>query len=371
MKIRVAYIISNIDKALAFEWIASKIDNNRFELLFILLNQQESSLEIFLRDRNIAVERVIYNGKYNIIHAFFKIRRILNFTNIQVVHTHLFDASLIGLLAAKSLGISKRIHTRHNSTIHHRYFPRAVIYDRIINSLSTHIVAISHVVKRVLIEMEGVKPSKIELIHHGFDFSIIPESSSERISVLRRKYLLKSHFPIIGVISRYIHWKGIQYIIPAFRQLLMKYPESKLILANARGPFQAEIHRLLGDLPSDTYLEIEFEVDIFSLYKLFDVFVHSPIDGFCEAFGQVYIEAMASGIPSVFTASGIAQDIIVHEENAILVDFENSEEIEQAIVKILGDTELRKKLIINSQKDVINSFDLMIMISNLENLYID
>lgn len=371
MKIKVAYIISQIDKSMAFEWISCYLDKNKIELSFILLNNRQSALEQFLIKKGIAVDRVYFTNKYNFISAFIKTRKILKKGKIDVVHTHLFDGCLIGLLSAKSLGIKKRIHTRHNSTLHHRYFPNAVKYDKLINNLSTDIIAISKVVRKVLIDMEGVNKSKIILLHHGFDFTEIPSDESERLYKLKKKYNNENKHPVIGVISRYIHWKGIQYIIPAFQELLINHPDAKLILANAHGPYSKEIKQKLSNLPRDSYLEIRFEPDVFALYKLFDVFVHTPIDSLSEAFGQVYIEALACQIPSVFTTSGIAHEFIKDRQNALVVNYKNADEIKSAIENILSDTVLQRNLTFNEKNEIANYFNIDNMIKGLENLYLN
>ncbi len=44
--------------------------------------------------------------------------------------------------------------------------------------------------------------------------------------------------------------------------------------------------------------------------------MHVTIGKHYEAFGQIYVEALAAGIPSVFTLTGIAPEIIEHEHNA-------------------------------------------------------
>ena len=135
LKTHITYILSHIDKALAFEWICENLDSTRFQLSFILLNQGESHLENYLQTQGIPVYRIAYRSKKDMPKALFKIRRLLKKEKTQIVHTHLFDASLVGLLAAKLSGIRKRIYTRHHATIHHVYFPRAVYYDKFINSL--------------------------------------------------------------------------------------------------------------------------------------------------------------------------------------------------------------------------------------------
>ena len=131
MKTNITYIISYIDKAIAFEWIADEINKNEFNLSFILLNNTaDCHLERYLKKQGIPVFFVEYYGKKSIFSAFWKVRELLKTLKTQIVHTHLFDACLVGLFAAKTLGIKKRIHTRHHSSFHHEYFPKAVYYDK-------------------------------------------------------------------------------------------------------------------------------------------------------------------------------------------------------------------------------------------------
>ena len=322
MPIPLTYIISDIDKALAFEWVAEGLDKTKFDLSFILLNKNpDCDLEKWLKARNISVYYVHYAGKKQLFSAFWKVRKLLKQLKTQVVHCHLFDASLIGLLAAKTLGIKKRIFTRHYATFHHEYFPRAVYYDKFINSLATDIVAISRNVQNVLLEKESVKSEKISLIHHGFKLEMFENVSQEDVEELKTKYNLQNKYPVIGVIARWTHWKGLQYIIPAFAKLLESYPNAHLVLANAKGEYVNEIKNLLSQIPQEHYTEISFEKNLSALYQTFHLYVHTPINAEVEAFGQTYIEALAAGIPSIFTLSGVASEFIEHKKNALVVDF--------------------------------------------------
>lgn len=104
----------------------------------------------------------------------------------------------------------------------------------------------------------------------------------------------------------------------------------------------------LSQLPAHSYVEIPFEADLFALFKLFDVFVHAPIDSIQETFGQVYVDAMLSRVPSVITLAGNALDHAVHQENAWVVDYQNSDQIAEGILALLNDTHLRQKIIHNA-----------------------
>jgi len=106
-----------------------------------------------------------------------------------------------------------------------------------------------------------------------------------------------------------------------------------------------------------------------ALFKTFDVFVHTPIDNHSEAFGQVYIESLAGGIPMVCTLSGIANECVKHLENAIVVDYKNSKDIYNGMKLILENKNIREKLINNAplsvkQYTVENKFNLLKQIYN-------
>ena len=369
VKKNITYIISNINKALAFEWIATNLDKERFNLSFILLNESDSALELFLKTNNISVSRVRYRSKKDTVQALLSIRKILKKEKTDIVHAHLFEASIIGLSAARTAGIKRRIYTRHHSTYHHVYYPHAVKYDRLCNFLATDIIAISKNVLQVLLEKERVDTEKVTLIHHGFALEQFDKVSPGRIEKVRGLHNPAGNRPVIGVIARYTEWKGIQFIIPAFRALLADYPNALLVLANAGGDHQPEIHRLLNSIPARNYREIVFENDIFALYKLFDVFVHVPVDAHSEAFGQTYVEALASGIPSIFTRSGISEEFIVNNKNALVVPFQDEHAILTAMKELLAGDALRKNLSVQGKEDVGKLFYLDKMIRSLEALY--
>lgn len=363
-----AYIVSNIDKAVAFEWIASDFRTHGREISFILLNPGDSHLETFLRANGFTVERVLYRGKRDLIPAILKVRKILKTWQSDTVHAHLFDASLVGLFAAKMAGVPKRIHTRHAGILHHKYHPHAVKYDRWINRLSTHIVSISAITTKILVGMEQVDPSKIRLIHHGFKLAEFSDGDPERIGQVKERHHLPSGKKLIGVISRYIEWKGIQYIVPAFGELLAKHPDVHLVLCGASGPYTAEIRSLLAALPANSFTEIVFEPDNAALIHCFDLCVHVPADELSEAFGQVYIECMAAHVPLVATKSGIGTDILTDRRNALVVPYQNSRAIEEAMNELITNLALREEIAENAFEDV-RQFSLENMIGDLQRLY--
>jgi glycosyltransferase involved in cell wall biosynthesis len=369
LKKKVTYIISDINKALAFEWIAERLDKEKFQLSFVLINPGFSQLEDYLQKTGVEVCRVFSSGKKSWPFALRKVYRLLKEIKPDVVHCHLFQANIIGLAAAKLAGIKRRIYTRHHSSLHHVYHPKGVVWDKLSNKLATHIVAISAVVRRILIEWEGVTENKIVLIPHGFLLNEFADVSDQRVKVIREKNNIDSDKFVIGVISRFTIWKGIQYIIPAFKKFLDDKPNAMLVLLNASGDYEKELNELLLNIPKNNYRLIAFENDIAAAYGMMNVFIHVPIDEHSEAFGQTYVEALAAGVPSVFTLAGIAPDFIQNEYNALVVPFKDSTSIYSAMLRITNEQDLKNRLICNGINSVKEKFNLDKMINALETLY--
>ncbi|MFM7016783.1 MAG: glycosyltransferase family 4 protein [Bacteroidota bacterium] len=368
-KIKVIYVISRIDYALAFDWVEKYLDKNKFDLHFVFLNPFTPKLHELFLERGVKSYYVKFNSKSDYPKVAFQILKLFLKIKPSVIHTHLIDACLTAMPVAFLLRIKKRIYTRHHSTYHFDYFPHAVKYDRLINFLSTKIIAISKNVSNVLLNLEKVPAEKVQIVYHGFELDKFVQVDEIIVEKLKLQYVPNNNKPVIGVISRFTEWKGVQFIIPAFKKILQEYPEAYIVLANAHGDMQDEINKQLLDLPSNSYTTIKFEKELYALYKLFDVFVHVPIDEKSEAFGQTYVEALAAGIPSVFTLSGIASEFIVDKKNAIVVDYKNAEMIYSGIKMILNDDHLKESLITNGREDVFKLFGIKEMIKSLEGVY--
>ena len=370
MKKNVTYIVSDVDKAIAFEWIVERLNREEINLSFVLINCEKSFLSSFLIKNEVEVHHISCNSNKSIFFAIFKCFLILRKLKSQVVHCHLIKANLIGLTAAKLSNIKSRIYTRHHSDFHHIYHKKAIKLDKYCNRIATTVVSISDVVTDVLVNYENLNKNKIKKIWHGFDSEKFIHFDNHKVLELKNKYVASEKSPVIGVISRATHWKGIQYILPAYKQVLEKYPNALLLLFNPFGEYENEIDKILKDIPEESYKKVFFEYDIVNLYKIFDIFVHVPISESVEAFGQTYIECMLSGIPLVATRSGIGCEIMRDKINCLEIPYENSSAIFSAIDSLMEDPSLSEKITSNARKEVLENFSINRMINSLEELYL-
>ena len=335
--IKVLTVISKVYDSKEFEGLVEHWDRSRGMLEFLFLNEvPDSKTQRVIRAKGFTSTTIVYRGWLDIIPTLFRVIRHLRRTRPDVVHANLLEASFLALLAGRITGIGRLVYTRHHTTHNHKYHPiRGVLYDRIINALAHHIVAITRNVAQVLVEKEGVPPEKISLIHHGFELDAPAIRDEPQVQRLRNKYGLATGvpWPVIGVISRPFEWKGLDHVIPAFRTLLERWPDARLMLFHwTSGAHSARYERMLAEIPAANWRTVVWETEMDALYHVFDTFVHVPEDAYSEAFGYVYVEALNHGVPSVMTSSGIITEFAHDQLNGVrIVPFKDPKAIADAM----------------------------------------
>ncbi|MGE3260742.1 MAG: glycosyltransferase [Bacteriovoracia bacterium] len=370
MSTTVVYVISEVQDAPGFAWLAAKATGESWRIVFVLMNSGPGKLEEQLRGLGAEVRIVPYAGRADIFSAFFSLLKIFRQLRPGTVHTHLLAANLAGLVAAWVMRVPNRIYTRHHSNPHELGPWYAKGYDFLANGLSTKIVATCRNVEEYLIQKEKVEKQKIKVVHLGFEPSEFAGVSAARISAVKNKYGYAAKAPVVGVISRYVPIKGVPYVIEAFAEVLREFPEACLVLANAgQGAGRAEIQHALRKLPPYAYREIAFESDSPALMRSFDVFVHVPVDRVSEAFGQVYIEALLSSVPSVTTLSGVAPEVLRDRENTLTVPFRDAAAIGAGILRLLRSPEEARRLAAAGAVEARSLFSMEKMVDGLRELY--
>lgn len=369
---RVLYIISDIDRAKAFEWIADHFHrHSSIDIWFCFLTAHTSATVQYLAARNAQISCIHVRGKRDWPFAFVRLLKLLRRIKPDVVHCHLLTASVLGLSAAYVSHVKSRIFTRHHGSMHHTIHRKGLIWDFLCNNLATKIVSISPATSTILLDWERVRKDKVVFIPHGFPREPCGQLKETNADVFRWRYNISKCKKVIGVVSRFEDWKGIQYTLKAFKGLLENRTDCHLLLMNAVGSYSQAIDDLLtGFSPSD-YTIVVHDPDMSSAYAAMDVFVHVPVDPYVEAFGQVYIEAMTAGVPMICTLSGIAPTIVKPGVNALVVPFQNSAAIRVALLELIANPVHAESLAARAQSSIGIDFSLDFMCEQLGKLYTD
>jgi glycosyltransferase involved in cell wall biosynthesis len=265
-------------------------------------------------------------------------------------------ATVLGIISAKFLRVPNRVFIRHHSSFHHKFKMRlGIAIDRVTNCLATDIVAVSETVRNILIQNELVNPTKITVIQNGVNLIEFKSNYSKAAARNQVQDLPLFH---IGVISRLTEWKGVQYTASAFVRLQREFPESRLHIVGAHAECYLDVKHILSNVSSEKYTLDEINTNIPKYLSDLDVFIHVPVGIDDEAFGIVYIEALSSGIPCIFTKSGVLNELDDLESYAHMVPFRDSEEIYQNLKKMIQGVDEKRLPVPQSWLDQF-SLDLM------------
>jgi len=86
--------------------------------------------------------------------------------------------------------------------------------------------------------------------------------------------------------------------------------------------------------------------ELFSFYKNSDIYLLASQSSF-EGFPRTIWEALAHSLPVIATKVGSIPDFLTNNRNALLVDPNSSHQLAQAILRLIHDGELRRKIIRN------------------------
>jgi len=230
---------------------------------------------------------------------------------------------------------------------------------RIIRRLTIHslnksskVIVNSNYTKDVYVKM-GVNENKIIKINPIPNF--LQHVSDNALLKKFKTNFTNEKSRIITFVGRLVERKGIEYLIKAVSET--KTENIHLIIAGS-GWLLNDLKKLTCTLELEnkiTFFENPSDEDLGKLYGITDVFVlPSIIDskGETEGLGLVILEAMNAGIPVVATSVGGIKDIIKHEVNGLLVNQKDPKDIAKAIQRIISDEELKRKIVENSKKTV-------------------
>jgi len=290
--------------------------------------------------------------------------RLLRKERIQILQTHLFDAGVVGIIAARLARIPITILTRHHTDevrlIGSRFH---VGLDRWMARKADRVVVFSHAVRNYMVSNEHLPAEKIDVIYQGFDFERFSATEKERKRV-RAEFNLTSEF-VIGSVGRLFKIKGHVYLLTALKDLAKEIPHVRLLLVG--GGNQTTVKKMVHDLGlEDRVLFAGHRRDVAACLRAMDLVVHPSL---AEAFCQVLVESMSVGTPVVATDVGGAAEVITHGKTGMLVSAASPEAIYRAVLELYHDPEGRRIMAAAAQTSVHARFTVERMVTQQIHCY--
>ncbi len=239
----------------------------------------------------------------------------------------------------------------------------------------THIIAVSHFIKREIIGT-GYNHRKITVIHHGIDQELY-SGNVDKESIFK-KYPRLRNKKIIFHPARMGLAKGCDVSIKALRIVKKQFPDAVLILAGTKNIIdwaltqQKDIAYMIS-LVDSLKLKKNVLIDAFpltdmpGLYAVSDVCVYPSTAS--EPFGLTMLEALASCKPMIVTAAGGMPEIIKDGINGFVIPVKDFESLASRITQLLANKELRDRFGYTGRKMVEQNYTKEIVAENTLALY--
>ncbi len=143
---------------------------------------------------------------------------------------------------------------------------------------------------------------------------------------------------LVTYVGRIAKEKNLDLLLQAWEILGGRRDGARLVLVG-RGPLEDEIRR--RHIPGVHLAGVKLGPELAAAYASADLFVFPSST---ETFGNVLLEAMASGLPTVVAAAGGVLEFATHGRNAWLVEPDSAEALAAGLDRLVHDPELRRRL---------------------------
>jgi glycosyltransferase involved in cell wall biosynthesis len=211
----------------------------------------------------------------------------------------------------------------------------------------------------------GIAPERMSIVNEGVEIPPLP-SAGQR-SAARKRWGVKDHEFLFGCVSVFVPEKGQRHLIEALAVVRRLHPEARLLLAGD-GKCREELLALTKRLgQSKAVLFPGFVQDVAGVYDALDGFVF-PSE--FEGLGTALQAAMAAGLPSISTSRGALAEVVDHERTALVVE-PNGKELAGAMLRLIVEEDLRKRLSQSGRREVQERFSAERMVQRTIQVYED
>lgn len=286
----------------------------------------------------------------------------------RIVQSYLFWANIYGSIAAKIAGVPIIITGRRGLVEEQGLKPHYRWLRNLSNAWATVVVTNSEFVRQYCLQHEQyLSPAKMRLIYNGVTLSRYATISSVNATVAKQTLGLPASATIVGIVANLRSCKGHQIFLKAAAHVIQILPQTRFLVVGRDEGILADLERLSGTLGLSQMAVFTGERhDIPELLALCDLLVSASLT---ESFSNAILEGMAAGKPIVATAVGGTTELVRHEQTGILVPPNNASLLAEAMLRVLGDRELRRQLGNNGQFRAATLFPTAQMVAQTEALY--
>lgn len=333
-----------------------RLDRSRYEVRAVSLSAGSAVQR--LRRLGLAVEVI---DEADDEAAVRELAAYLRRHEIDLVHSHMYRAEVLGTRAAVAAGTPVIVATVHSSRV--RSPEDVATLAALTRHMDRLIVPSASIEAKV--RAEG-RSARFAVIANGVDLERFTAPAPP--CALRSEIGMPGDGRLIGVVARLEPEKGHRHLIDAMPGILAAVPPAWLAIVG-EGSLESELRRRAAALPSPARGRVVFtgrRDDVAAVTADLDVAV---LPSLREAQGISVLEAMARRRPVVATAVGGIPEVITHGVDGLLVPAADPAALAEAITRLLTDDGLRRRIAEAGYGTVVDRFSIDAQVRRTETLY--
>lgn len=278
----------------------------------------------------------------------------------DIVHTHTPKAGVLGMVAAKIVGIPLRLHTVAGLPLLVATGIKKKLLDwveRLTYICATNVYPNSFNLREIILRNGYAEEQKLKVIANGSSNGIDLDyfRRTETVCEQSKSYKNKNNFTFCFV-GRIVRDKGINELVSAFVRLHEHYSQVRLLLVGAYekelDPVSPKTEELIINHPAIHF--VGFQEDVRPFLVASDVLA---FPSYREGFPNVVLQAGAMGLPSIVTDINGCNEIIIPNENGIIIPPRDVDALYKAMEYCLNHPDEVKRMAANARPLIASRYD--------------
>jgi glycosyltransferase involved in cell wall biosynthesis len=331
------------------------LDRARFRSSVVALRAEGDHWRAPIEALGVAVENLGVRTRRDLPGATFRLRKLIARRGVTLLHTHLWEANVVGRLAGRLSGVPviSSIHNpdyepaawragRHGHGAKRLFF---LALDRATARIGcTRMIAVSESVRTSGHAYLRFPLERIDVVENPIDLDELRRPPARDRNAILRELGLPADALLMLSVARLSPQKGLHHAIDALARILESHPRAHLLSVGALDHavwFDALKRR---SEERGVAAHVHFlgpRRDVADWLRACDVFVFPSL---FEGLGLALIEAMAAGVACVASAVGPVTGIVRDGVDGLLVPAGDEVALAKALLKVIDDPPRRASL---------------------------
>ena len=261
--------------------------------------------------------------------------------DFDIIHSHDWLTYPAGIHAKQVTGKPLVIHVHATDFDRSRGNVNPTVFgierDGMLNA--DHIITVSNLTRRTVIEKYGIDPAKVTTVHNAV------EPLSEELKNIQ---VPKSKEKVVTFLGRITMQKGPEYFVEAAAKVLQKVHNVRFVMAGSGDMMEKMINLAAQKDIADRFHFPGFQKgkQVYEMLKASDVYIMPSVS---EPFGISPLEAMQMGVPSIISKQSGCAEILNH---VIKTDYWDIHAMADAIYSLCTNQSLFEYLRDEGKKEV-------------------